>query len=139
MKNAICTTLGLIGGAIATAIGGFDMALQTLLIFMVIDYLTGLVIAGIFNKSEKTEHGGLDSHVGWKGLAKKCMTLLFVLIAYRLDLMLETNYCRNAVIIAFAVNELISITENAGIMGLPVPKVIMGAIEVLKNKEDSDK
>ena len=138
MKNLICTIFGAVGGAIAAAVGGFDMAFQTLLIFMIIDYLTGLVIAGVFCRSEKTEHGGLDSHVGWKGLAKKCMTLLFVLIAYRLDLMLNTNYCRNAVIIAFAVNELISITENAGIMGLPVPKVIMGAIEVLKNKGEKE-
>ena len=101
---------------------------------MVIDYISGLVIAGIFKKSDKTKSGGLDSNIGWKGLAKKCMTLLFILIAYRLDLMAGTNYIRTSVIIAFSANELISITENAGTMGLPVPKVIIDAIEVLKNK-----
>jgi toxin secretion/phage lysis holin len=134
MKNVVCTIIGVVGGFVTTLLGGWDLGLQTLVIFMVIDYISGLVIAGIFKKSDKTKSGGLDSNIGWKGLAKKCMTLLFILIAYRLDLMAGTNYIRTSVIIAFSANELISITENAGIMGLPVPKVIIDAIEVLKNK-----
>lgn len=139
MKNVVCSMIGVVGAGLTALLGGWDMGLQTLLLFMVIDYITGLIIAGVFKKSDKTESGGLDSHIGWKGLAKKCMTLLFVLIAYRLDLIVGTDYIRDAVIIAFVTNELISIVENAGLMGLPIPNVIMEAIEVLKNKEDSDK
>lgn len=135
MKSAVCSMVGIIGAALTALLGGWDMGLQTLLLFMVIDYITGLIIAGIFKKSDKTATGGLDSHIGWKGLAKKCMTLLFVLIAYRLDLIVGTDYIRDAVVIAFVTNELISIVENAGIMGLPIPKVVIEAIEVLKNKE----
>ena len=63
-----------------------------------------------------------------------CMILLFVLIAYRLDLAIGTNYIRDAVIIGFIANELISITENAGLMGIPLPGVLTKAIDVLKKK-----
>ena len=67
------------------------------------------------------------------------MTLLFVLIAVRLDLVLNTTYIRDVVCIGFMANELISITENAGLMGIPIPAVITKAIAVLKSKsEDSE-
>ena len=116
--------------------GGWTAGMTTLIIFMAIDYLSGLVVAGVFKKSNKTESGALESKAGWKGLARKCMTLLFVLIAYRLDLLLNTAYIRDAVVIGFCANELISIVENAGLMGLPLPAVITKALEVLKNKAD---
>ena len=134
MKEGICTAVGVVGSAIAAAFGGWDQALVTLVIFMVIDYLSGLIVAGIFRNSRKTENGALESRAGWKGLCRKGVTLLFVLIAYRLDLALGVNYIRNAVIIGFMANELISITENAGLMGIPLPTVIQNAIEVLTRK-----
>ena len=121
MKEGLCTAVGVVGSAIAAAFGGWDQALVTLVIFMVIDYLSGLIVAGIFHNSRKTENGALESRAGWKGLCRKGVTLLFVLIAYRLDLALGVNYIRNAVIIGFMANELISITENAGLMGIPLP------------------
>ena len=62
------------------------------------------------------------------------MTLLFVLIAYRLDLAIGVDYIRDAVIIGFIANELISIVENAGLMGIPLPAVIKNAIDILKRK-----
>lgn len=83
-KETICTAVGVAGSAIAAAFGGWDEALVTLIIFMVIDYLSGLAVAGIFHKSNKSENGALESRAGWKGLCRKCVTLLFVLIAYRL-------------------------------------------------------
>lgn len=86
MKEGICTAVGVVGSAIAAAFGGWDQALVTLVIFMVIDYLSGLIVAGIFHNSRKTENGALESRAGWKGLCRKGVTLLFVLIAYRLDL-----------------------------------------------------
>lgn len=136
MKRVICTVVGMVGGFIASLFGGWSTGLVTLLIFMSIDYLSGLIVAGVFHNSPKTGTGTLESRAGWKGLCRKCMTLLFVLIAYRLDLELSTNYIRDAVIIGFMANELISITENAGLMGIPLPDIITKSIDVLTKKTD---
>ena len=136
---AVCTAVGAVGGVIAKALGGWDNAVITLIIFMAIDYAMGLIVAGVFKNSEKSENGGLSSRVCWIGLARKVITLLFVIIAYRLDLMLSTDYIRNGVIIGFCASELISICENAGLMGVPLPSVITKAIDILKSKsEDND-
>lgn len=136
MKNAICTTVGAIGGVIASLFGGWDAGLATLVMFMAIDYVSGLVVAGVFHNSKKTTSGALESKAGWKGLCRKGMSLLFVLIAYRLDLAIGSNYIRDAVIIGFIVNETISIVENAGLMGVPLPKVINKAIDILTSKSE---
>ena len=136
MKNGICTAVGVAGGFVASLFGGWDAALTTLLLFMVIDFISGLVVAGVFHNSTKSETGTLQSFAGWKGLCRKCMTLLFVLIAYRLDLAIGVNYIRDTVIIGFIANELISIIENAGLMGLPLPEVITQAIDILKKKDN---
>lgn len=135
MKETICTVAGLVGSAFATLFGGWSLGLTTLIICMVIDYTTGIIVAGVFKKSNKTESGALESRAGFKGLCRKGLILCFVLIGYRLDLQIGTNYIQNAVIIGFLVNELISITENSGLMGLPVPTVILNGIDVLKGKE----
>lgn len=134
MKTGICSVVGAVGAAVAHFFGGWSSGLTTLLIFMAVDYISGLMVAGVFHKSPKTDSGALESRVGWKGLCRKCMTFVFVLIAYRLDLVLNTNYIRDAVIIAFVANELISIVENAGLIGLPLPEVIMKAIDILQSK-----
>lgn len=138
MKNVICTAVGAIGGFIASLFGGWTASLTTLLIFMGIDYISGLVVAGVFHASTKTETGALESRAGFKGLIKKLMTLLFVLIGYRLDIAVGTTYIKDAVCIAFMANELISIVENAGLMGLPVPAVLTNAIDLLKKKGGKD-
>lgn len=138
MKNAICTAAGLIGSFIASLFGGWDAGMVTLLGFMGIDYISGLIVAGVFHNSKKTQTGALESRIGWKGLCRKGMTLLFVLIAYRLDMVMGTSYIRDAVIISFIANELISIVENAGLMGVPLPAVITKAIEVLKDKAEGE-
>ena len=134
MKQTLCAIWGLIGSAIASLFGGWDAGLATLLIFMAIDYMSGLIVAGVFHTSNKTDSGALESRAGFKGLCRKGMTLLFVLVAYRLDLVIGTNYIRDAVIIAFIANETISLVENAGLMGLPLPAVITKAIDVLQKK-----
>ena len=139
MKEGICTGIGIIGGLIASLFGGWEAGLATLIIFMAVDYLSGLIVAGVFHKSSKTDSGALESKICWKGLCRKCMVLVFVLVAYRLDLVINTNYIRDAVIIAFIANELISIVENAGLMGLPMPDVITKAIDILQKKPDSKK
>jgi toxin secretion/phage lysis holin len=135
-KNMLCSAIGIIGAALAEFLGGWDNSMITLVIFMSVDYISGLAVAGIFNKSPKSKNGGLESKAGFKGLCRKCMTLIFVMIAHRLDLMLGTDYLRNAVIIGFCANELVSILENAGTMGLPLPEPIINAVDVLKSKKE---
>jgi toxin secretion/phage lysis holin len=129
--------VGAVGAGISTAFGGWTSAMTTLLIFMSIDYLTGLMVAGIFKRSQKTKNGALESRAGFKGLCRKGVMLLIVLVACRLDIELHTTYIRDAVCIAFIVNETLSITENAGLMGVPIPKVITKAIELLRSKEEN--
>ena len=138
MKNGICTIVGVVGSFIASLFGGWDTALVTLMIFMAVDYITGLVVAGVFHKSPKTDGGTLESRAGWKGLCRRGMTLLVVLVACRLDLIMGSNFIRDATIIAFIANETISIIENAGLMGAPIPGVLVKAIEVLKQKADGE-
>ena len=108
--------------------------MNTLIIFMAIDYFTGFMVGAVFNKSPKSENGALDSKVGFKGLCKKGVMLLIVLISARLDLMTSSDYIRDAVIIAFSLNELVSIFENAGLMGIKMPTVISKAIDSLKGE-----
>jgi toxin secretion/phage lysis holin len=134
LKTYVCSMAGVIFSGIAYALGGWDESVITLLIFMSIDFITGLVVGGVFHKSGKTETGALESRAGWKGLCKKCCVLLLVVVANRLDMQMGSTYIRDGVCIAFMVNELISIIENIGLMGVPIPAIIMKSIEVLKKK-----
>lgn len=136
MKAWLMGVLGSIGAFIAYLFGGWDTSIITLLIFMLIDFISGLLVAGVFHKSKKSATGALESRAGWKGLIKKGMTLAIVIVANFLDKQLATNFIRDAVAIAFISNELLSIIENAGLMGLPMPKVITNAIELLKSKDE---
>lgn len=134
MKSAILGTIGAVGSGIAFAFGGWDSSIATLLIFMLIDYVSGLIVAGVFHKSTKTPSGALSSKSCWQGLAKKCMTLVFVIVGNRLDMMLGSTYIRDAICIAFVVNELISIIENGKLMGVPIPAILDKAIDLLNGK-----
>lgn len=128
--------IGIIGGTVAAAFGGFDAGLRILILLMAADYITGLIVAGVFHKSPKTADGTLESYAGWKGLCRKGMTLLVVLIAAQLDSYLGSSFARDTVIIAYIVNELVSLIENAGLMGVPIPAVIKRMVSILKEKTD---
>lgn len=139
MKNYICTAAGMIGAAIANIFGGWSAAMTTLIIFMAIDYIMGLLVAGIFRASPKSASGGLESRAGFKGLCRKGVILLFVLIGARIDLLLGTNYLKDAICIGFICNELLSIMENAGLMGIPLPSPVEQAVELLRQKSGEGK
>lgn len=135
--KALCSAAGAIGSSIVGYMfGGWDTAIQTLLIFMAIDFISALILAGVFHKSSKTESGALESKTCWKGLMRKGMTLLIVMVATRLDMATGQNFIRDAVCIAFIVNEAISIIENAGLMGVPIPDILMDAIDLLKRQKE---
>ena len=138
IKAIILTGIGIIGGWIANLLGGWTSDMITLGIFMTIDFVTGLIVAGVFKKSNKSDSGAYNSKAGWKGLCKKGITLCFVIIAHRLDIELGVNYIRTATIVGFMANEAMSIIENAGLMGVPMPRVIIKAVEVLKEDLDEE-
>lgn len=129
--------IGVVLSAIASAYGGWSDAMTTLLIFMAIDYITGLIVAGLFHASQKSENGGLESRAGWKGLCRKGMTMLIVLVAARIDMTFGMEgIALNATIIGFISMEAISIIENAGLMGMPLPKAVTNMIDLLKKKAE---
>ena len=134
LKSSICTMIGIIGAYIANLFGGWTSALSTLVIFMVVDYLTGIAAAAFFRSSVKSESGGLSSEAGMRGLIKKIAILAVVVIAHRLDIMINVSYIRSTAIIGFCANELLSIVENVGLMGVKFPPVIRKAIDILNDE-----
>lgn len=133
IKNMICTVAGGVGAALAALVGGWSRDLITLIIFMAVDFFTGIMVAAIFKNSRKTGSGALSSSVTYKGIVKKICELLFVVIANALDIYLGVNFIRSGVIVGFMVNELISIVENAALMGIVSP-IISDAIDILKRE-----
>ena len=136
VKIFFCTIVGILGGFVAELFGGWTSDLITLIIFMAIDFIMGLIVAGVFKKSNKSDSGAIESKAGWKGLCRKGVTLLIVLVAHRLDIALQVDFVRTATIIAYITNELISIIENAGLMGVPIPSKLKQAIEILRDRTD---
>ncbi len=126
---------GTAGAVVSYLFGEIDIPMQALVLFVVVDYLMGIACAAIFKKSAKTENGGLSSAVGFKGIFKKCCILAFVLVAHWVDAVTGTEYIRNGVCIALIANEAISILENAGLMGAPIPPILSNAIDLLKKKD----
>lgn len=137
-KNIISCVIGILAAFFTSLFGGWSTGLTTLLIFMGIDYLSGLIVAAVFQNSKKSKSGALDSRAGWRGLCRKGMILLIVLIANRLDLLLGSNYIRDAVIISFCINEVLSIAENAALMGIKLPSVITKSLDILKDKSEEN-
>ena len=136
IKIFILSGVACVGAAIASLLGGWTGAMTTLVILMLIDYVTGIIVAGVFHASPKSSGGALSSAVGFKGICRKFVILLIVVVACRVDLLMDTNIIRDATCIGFCVNELVSITENAGLMGIPLPRKLVEAIEVLRGDND---
>ena len=137
IKIFILSGVACVGAAIASLFGGWNGAMTTLVILMLIDYVTGIIVAGVFHASPKSSGGALSSAVGFKGICRKFVILLIVVVACRVDLLLDTNIIRDATCIGFCANELVSITENAGLMGIPLPRKLVEAIEVLRGDNDN--
>ena len=136
IKEKLCTLTGIIGGACASLFGGWSTSLQYLMLAMIIDYISGLTVAGVFHNSKKTKSGALESRVGWKGLCRKIFTLSFIVIARGIDVYLGVDYVKNAVVIGFFTNEVISIVENMGLMGVPMPVIVTKAVDLLTSKSN---
>lgn len=121
---------GTLGGFIVSLLGGWDKIITALLILMCLDYFTGIIKA-IYNNE-------LSSEIGFKGLAKKVLILVIVMVAVITEQYLGVPAIREIVIMFFSVNEGISILENAAQMGLPIPTKLKNVLLQLreKNKEE---
>ena len=133
MKEPVILLSGIFGGAIVLLFGGWNSGLTTLLIFIGIDYLSGMV-AALCGKSAKSADGKLLSDAGLKGIIKKGAMMLVVIVAYRLDLIIKSGYLLDAVVVALIVNETISILENLGAIGVPIPGIIRRVLTALNDK-----
>ena len=139
IKNTVLAVLAACGTWLAHALGGWDASMQVLIAFMVADYVTGILVAAVWHKSTKSASGALDSKAGFKGLLKKCMVLVLVMIGVLLDQAMGTEYIRMAVIIFFIGNEGISLLENLGLMGVPYPEFLKKALEALHEQGNQGK
>ena len=136
VKEICLAAAAAVGSGVVNALGGWDAGLQTLLFCMMLDYGTGMVVAGVFKRSDKSRDGALDSRAGFKGLCKKGAELVLVLIAVRLDGLLGGSYARTAVILFLVGNEGLSVLENLGLMGVPYPRFLRDALAVLRERGD---
>lgn len=135
----IVGALSFVVGLIAQLLGGWDIPLQLLIIVMAVDYLTGILCALVWKRSPKSEDGAFESKASFKGLIRKMCILLAVLVAYNLDRLAGTTLMRTSVILFFVANDGLSIIENLGIMGLPMPQTIKNAFAALKKSGDEGK
>ena len=132
----ILAALATVGGVASQYLGGWDQLTQLLAWAMAIDYLTGALCAAVWHKSPKTATGGYESRAGFKGLIRKGVIILIVMIAAELDKLAGTTAMRTATILFFAANDGMSILENLGIMGVPYPPALKNAFEVLRRKSE---
>ncbi len=136
MKDKLCALAGLTGGLMASLFGPWSSDLTALTVCMAVDFLSGVAVALLFRKSKKTPTGAYSSACGFAGLCKKAMLLAMVAVGHQMDCVLGLDYIRTALCVAFLTNEGMSILENAGLMGIPIPKALVRALDVLQQKEE---
>ena len=133
MRYNLLTITGIIFGTVGALFSHLDSIIITLAIFMAIDFIIGIIAASVFKISKHGE-SGLDSKACWKGVYKKAIALLICLMSSYFDQLLGTVFIHNAVAVGFIVSESISIIENAGLIGVPIPAQLKEAIAILKNQ-----
>lgn len=123
---------GVVGGIVGFFFGGVTPLFLAVVAFMTVDYITGVLIAKI-NKN-------LSSEIGFKGLAKKFLILVFVALAHIIDVSVLNSapILQSAVTTFFIANEGLSIIENAASLGVPIPKKLIDVLEQIKAKSDDD-
>lgn len=135
MDTIIKTAIAVGGTAISFLFGGWTQFMTVLVVFIVIDFITGLILAG--------KEGRAASRELWLGVTRKIGTLAIVTVAHLLDsIMGDSHLIRDAAIFFYLAGELLSLIENTGRLGVPIPPVISKAVEVLRGKsggESSDR
>lgn len=132
LKYIIELIISTLGTMLINIIGKPTDELMILLMLMIIDLITGTLVSAVWHKSSKTKSGKLSSRVMFKGIVKKILTLVIVVIAYQLDILLGINVIRYIVIITLIIEEILSIIETITLTGLKVPAIITKALDVLE-------
>lgn len=132
IKYIIELIISSLGTLIINIIGKPTDELMILLLLMIIDLITGTLVSAVWHKSSKTKSGKLSSRVMFKGIVKKILTLVIVVIAYQLDILLNINMIRYIVIIMLIIEEILSIIEVITLTGLKVPTIITKALDILE-------
>ena len=132
VKQVISLVIGTLTTGLLKVIGEPTQDLKILLLLMVIDLIVGFTVSAVWHKSSKTKSGKVSSKVMFKGIVKKILTLVLVVVAYQIDILLGYDVIRHVVIIAFIVQEIISIIENIAITGIKAPDIITKALDVLE-------
>lgn len=138
MKAWLCSVLGFCGGCITAFFGGWDTGLKTVLIFMALDFISGIIVGAVFKKSPHSETGGLTSGACWRGLWRKCGMLFYIIVGHRLDILGGLTVVRDGVIITICINEVISLAENLKLMGVWLPKPIETALDLMRKENKND-
>ena len=138
-KNGILAILAAAGAFLAGGLGGWDAPLALLVALMAADYLTGVLVVAVWQRSDKSASGALDSRAGFQGLVKKGMILLLVWLGVLLDRAAGAGYVRTAVVLFFVGNEGLSLLENLGLMGVPFPAFLRRALQALQEQGDNAK
>ena len=132
-----------VAGAVASVFTGVPAIMWVLIGVMTLDYATGLM-TGAMGVSSKTEGGGLSSRAAYEGLMRKVMVLVVVLLAVFLDLAVQTgagvsfNAVTGATCLWFVASEGVSVLENAAEMGLPIPQVLIRALEIMQHNDEGE-
>ena len=138
MKATLYTVVGVTGAYLTHFFGGIDTLLKVTCFMMVFDYVTGVIVALVFRNSPKSATGGVNSMVGFRGICKKLVMVGMIGVANHLDIALSTDYIRAGVMYTFITNETISIIENAGCMGIPIPGILRKANDILAEKQEKN-
>ena len=134
VKQVISLVIGALTTGLLKVIGEPTQDLKILLLLMVIDLIVGFTVSAVWHKSSKTKSGKVSSKVMFKGIVKKILTLVLVVVAYQIDILLGYDVIRHVAIIAFIVQEIISIIENIAITGIKTPGIITKALDVLEKE-----
>ena len=132
VKQVISLVIGALTTGLLKVIGEPTQDLKILLLLMIIDLIVGFIISAVWHKSSKTKSGKVSSKVMFKGIVKKILTLVLVVVAYQIDILLGYDVIRHVAIIAFIVQEIISIIENITITGIKAPDIITKALDILE-------
>ena len=132
VANTMQYVFAAMGGSLGAVLGGFDGFLYALIVFVVVDYMTGVMV-GILNKK-------ISSQIGFRGIFKKVVIFSLVAVAHIIDnhVIQNGSVLRTTVIFFYLSNEGISILENAALIGLPIPKKMKDVLEQLKENEDHE-
>ena len=138
VKYLIELIISSLGTILINIIGKPTDELMILLLLMIIDLITGTLVSAIWHKSSKTKSGKLSSRVMFKGIVKKILTLVIVVIAYQLDILLNIDMIRYIVIISLIIEEVLSIIETIALTGIQVPTIISKGLDILERRISDD-